>query len=767
MTNSQHNVARDFGDIAPLEPNDVIHVIEEFPHSEFENGEPPNTVLALPDYLVGFRHDDNKDREPLINIQKALGLKPNCMFRSGESQYCVYRLPNPEDRAKLEYIAPPGAVLLGISAEIPIPDNDTEDAYHLIVGNHDGIVAVESDDIEEAANQLGLAWPSLHFHLEAEETGGNSEDVPLNCERTAALVLFQRLGFEVEAIDTVTRKRYEFAGDILPLELFRRHPNQVPAARLPDEVIALVSENLANLTAYLDATQVEPLVTLRNGTKHAALFKKHPAEELTPNPVLPADVSLLRPGTLIQLPFGSNLQNCEIQVRGYDKLSEFPFEDLAYPPPEVMELIGSLAAQQKGSAVELSAEDTQERILRNEATQRQQSSQTAVDEVPQPTVTETANVNDITNVAEPEPTEKPAVANGDDAAVENPSVPEAPRIAVPEQPTLLDRFSLRGKSDEIRKQIVDEKPLLDRLALTGQLTMWYGPTNAGKTLIFMALLTKAISEGRIPGGNCYYFNADDSGSGLLIKNDLMNDLGCHIIAPGYASFEVSRFDDLLTQMAENGQAKGTFVVLDTAKKFVDPLNKKDSARFATMCRRFSLKGGTALVLAHTNKYPNANGKQQYAGAADLMQDFDAAFTIDVLSDTHDDKVIEFTKNKGRGDSVGSAAYAFNNHPSLTYPERLASVREVDPDQLNSLQKVVAQANDAEVIVAIKAAIHTGSMSKMELAVHVAGQVTIGRNKVVNILERYQGDNAAEHLWYFETGPNGRKTYRLHGPPPAD
>ena len=400
----------------------------------------------------------------------------------------------------------------------------------------------------------------------------------------------------------------------------------------------------------------------------------------------------------------------------------------------------------------------------------------------QPATAEPANIDDTANEAEPAPKpmdgarENPVVpaaaahaitAVPDGVPRVNSAVPMTPSIAIPEQPTLLDRFSLRGKSDEIRQQIVDEKPLLDRLAIMGQLSTWYGPTNAGKTLIFMALLTKAISEGRIAGGACYYINADDSGSGLLTKNDLMNDLGCHIIAPGYASFEVSMFDDLLTKMAENGQAKGTFVILDTGKKFVDPLNKKDAARFATNCRKFSLKGGTVLMLAHTNKYPGANGKQQYAGAADLVQDFDAVYTIDVLNNGLEEKVIEFTNGKARGDSALSAAYAFNNQPSLSYPERLASVREVDPEQLHLLQKVEAQANDAEVIEAIKAAIITGSMSKMELAVHVASQVTIGRNKVVNILEGYQGDNAAEHLWYFETGANGRKTYHLHGAPSAD
>ena len=567
----------------------------------------------------------------------------------------------------------------------------------------------------------------------------DTQDDPLKCLRTVATVRWLNFGFQVLPMDG-SNKLGDF-GLISPFEHYKRYPNHTPAMRLPNGVVALVSDDLDQLEAYLKAISAPRNLGLKNAGKHAALFRLHPLDKLSQQPKLPDGIKLVRPGTPVRLPWGENLAQSRIYMHSEDQMFELPFEAFQ----DEVDLTPK-AAGQLTEAVPANVN-----VMADEAE--------AVIELPEVTGSD---------LDHDEPAELAIDSADDDPECEEPvAVGKAVPVTYTEEPTLLDRFSLRGKSDEIRKQIVGEKPLLDRLALTGQLTIWYGPTNAGKTLIFMALLTKAISEGRIPGGNCYYFNADDSGSGLLTKNDLMNDMGCHIIAPGYASFELSKFDELLTEMAENGQAKGRFVILDTAKKFVDPLNKKDAARFATICRKFSLKGGTMLVLAHTNKYPGANGKQQYAGAADLVQDFDAAYTIDVLSDGPDNKVIEFTKNKARGNSAESAAYAFNNQPSLSYPERLASVREVDPEQLSSLQKVVAQADDAEVITAIKAAISAGSMSKMELAVHVAGRVSIGRNKVVNILQRYQGDNAAEHLWYFETGPNGRKTYRLHGSPPAD
>lgn len=175
-----------------------------------------------------------------------------------------------------------------------------------------------------------------------------------------------------------------------------------------------------------------------------------------------------------------------------------------------------------------------------------------------------------------------------------------------------------------------------------------------------------------------------------------------------------------------------------------------------------------LVLAHTNKNPGNNGKQQYAGTADLPQDFDASYIMDVLSENLDEKVVLFTINKGRGNSASSEAYAFKNRPELPYTERLASVEKVDPDQVDNFKRIADQAKDADVIDAIKAAITDSTMSKMELAIYVSGIVAAGRNAVVSIIEKYEGKDPSEHLWDFDVGAHGRKTYRLYEvPPPAD
>lgn len=559
-------------------------------------------------------------------------------------------------------------------------------------------------------------------NVEAEANRIIPVDDPSECARTAATVHWLNFGFDVEPLDTATGKLSSF-GDNSPFEHFQQNLDHVPAGKLPKELVALVFEADQSSKTYRQMLRVKPVAILVSGTRQAYLYRAD-LMDLTEGPVhLPEGIKFVPSGKLIKLPWGEDLDKCKVTPFKREELPMLTVKDLKRASRE-------FAEEQAQLANEIPAHDAK--------------------------------------MEEPEGQEEPETLSlAAPTVVALPDPPSENVTKVEEKPTLLDRFSLRGKSERIRQQIVDEAPLLGRLVLFGQLTVWYGPTNAGKTLIFISLLIQAIAEGRILGNMVYYVNADDSGAGLLTKTEILDDMGCHTIAPGYQGFDTHHFGELLTSMADNGEAKGRFVILDTAKKFFDPMHKKEVARFATICRNFALKGGTMLILGHTNKHPNANGKQQYAGTADLLQDFDAGFTIDVLSESDAEKVIEFTNNKGRGHSASSAAFAFNNEAASPYTERLASVREIDPDQRESLHNAAKQANDAEVIAALAAAIRDKSMSKMELAVFVSGQVGIGRNKVVQIIERYQGDDPKRHRWHYKTGAHGRKTYFLHASPPAD
>lgn len=64
-----------------------------------------------------------------------------------------------------------------------------------------------------------------------------------------------------------------------------------------------------------------------------------------------------------------------------------------------------------------------------------------------------------------------------------------PNVQAPEKSTNpLDKFSLRGMSAKISKEVLEAFFVLHGIALLGQLTALYAPPNTGKTLFTLYLL---------------------------------------------------------------------------------------------------------------------------------------------------------------------------------------------------------------------------------------------------------------------------------------
>ena len=106
-------------------------------------------------------------------------------------------------------------------------------------------------------------------------------------------------------------------------------------------------------------------------------------------------------------------------------------------------------------------------------------------------------------------------------------------------------------------------------------------------------------------------------------------------------------------MIADGSARGSFVILDTLKKFVSLMDKKQSSGFADIARRFVLKGGTLLGLAHTNKRDGPDGRPIYAGTSDILDDFDCGYMISEVSQPSGSavRVVQFENLKRRGNVV--------------------------------------------------------------------------------------------------------------------
>ncbi|WP_100640736.1 AAA family ATPase [Alteromonas facilis] len=325
-------------------------------------------------------------------------------------------------------------------------------------------------------------------------------------------------------------------------------------------------------------------------------------------------------------------------------------------------------------------------------------------------------------------------------------------------------YSITGRSSELQQQLLDDRFVLDGIAILGQWTTIYASPNTGKTLLTIWLLRQAVQAGEVDGEKVFYVNADDNFRGLVEKVQLFEKVGVHMLAPHQNGFDTQRLVGLLSELATNGQASGTVIILDTLKKFTDLMNKQEASNFGATARAFVSNGGTLIALAHTNKHKNAEGKSVYSGTSDIRDDSDCVFIIEKLSAPDDAlQTVEFQNSKARGDVEDKVGFTYRKQKGQAYVELLNSVQRVDADifeeqkdQLAEQQKLF---NDAPLINCIRKLIDEGVNSK-SLIVKRANELSGASTRVVrNVLEERTGNLwILGHRWKKEAREHNKYVY---------
>ena len=334
--------------------------------------------------------------------------------------------------------------------------------------------------------------------------------------------------------------------------------------------------------------------------------------------------------------------------------------------------------------------------------------------------------------------------------------------AAKRKPTPLDRFALTGMAQAIEEQMVSSIAFLGPIALMGQFTVIFAPPNTGKTALVFAALMDSIIRGVIKAPQLYYINLDDTSKGLAEKLRIADEYGFHVVAEGYQGFTVRNFLAVLVEMIETGEAKGVIIVLDTLKKFVDVMDKKQASGFTRIMRLFVMKGGTVLALAHTNKNPGQDGKPTYAGTSDVRDDCDCAYVMRTISAQSDinQKVVEAENIKRRGDVPQTIAFSYSVEAGISYQELLSSVQMVDENQLTPLKQTAEAQSDADLIGAVQSCITAGVNTKMRLRDALVQRAQVSNRVAMRLIEKYTGSDPAAHRWTFSVRDRGAKVYVL-------
>ena len=329
-------------------------------------------------------------------------------------------------------------------------------------------------------------------------------------------------------------------------------------------------------------------------------------------------------------------------------------------------------------------------------------------------------------------------------------------------------FSITGQSTELKRKMLSDVFIMDRIAILGQWTAIYAAPGTGKTLLTLWMLRDQISKGLIHGNQVFYVNADDNYKGMTEKLEIAEKFGLQVLVPNFNGFAVDQMLPLMISLAKSGQAHGVIFVLDTLKKFTNLMDKRTSSEFGNTARQFVTAGGSLIVLAHTNKHKDAEGKGVYSGTSDIVDDSDCGFIIDKLGESDEfagkKTTVEFSHIKSRGDVASTLGFTYSKG-GQSYSDLLDSVIRIDEKTLKgSKQQIEAEkqlASDTEIIEAAYLAIKAGINTKDALIKEIKKGTAESTASVRRIIEARTGNDYGQgHRWAVEAGGHNAKIFSV-------
>jgi hypothetical protein len=302
------------------------------------------------------------------------------------------------------------------------------------------------------------------------------------------------------------------------------------------------------------------------------------------------------------------------------------------------------------------------------------------------------------------------------------------------------------REEDVNK-MVDAKFLIPNMIVRGHVGAYVAPGNGGKTTLFIYLCEKLSAMGM----KVLYINVDGSPGDLKRHHEHAFKHGYQVIAPDARDGKST--GDVLQKLqiiAEGQFPCDNFVfILDTLKKFVDVIDKRQAKNLYQLMRTLTVKGATVCLLGHCNKYKDEDGNAIFEGTADLRNDLDELIYLDGYKNEATN-CLEITT---RPDKIRAVFKPISFVIDLNNDR---AVREQDT-VINIISK-----DERELIDFIKAAIQDGCHSQKDIISWVKGKTTAGDKKIRERLLKHVQNNNPEFV-ARKTGRGKDLEYSLSDP----
>ncbi len=186
---------------------------------------------------------------------------------------------------------------------------------------------------------------------------------------------------------------------------------------------------------------------------------------------------------------------------------------------------------------------------------------------------------------------------------------------------------------------------------------------------------------------------------------------------------------------------------DTLKKMANVIHKDSLKGVLGLMRKLSGRGMTCVLLAHTNKYKNADGEYQYEGTGDLESDVDELIYFEPRENDDGSLTVSSRCQKRRAE-IAARTWDIG-------ADRAVSAREHYVDVAAELRAKEMEDEDAVAIEAVRDGLADGPKNQTELVKHCSAYGVTAK-RLRKILRRYRG----KHWLESPLGTKNAKEYRL-------
>jgi hypothetical protein len=308
--------------------------------------------------------------------------------------------------------------------------------------------------------------------------------------------------------------------------------------------------------------------------------------------------------------------------------------------------------------------------------------------------------------------------------------------------SLLMRFVVT--SDKVRD--MEDRTFIWRNNLSkGFVHAWCAPANGGKSVIAKL----AAAEIAAKGFDVFYFHEDAGASELreLQQDAAANDYNLlnTCLAGSDTATVMAVFESILTSEID---LSNVVLIFDTLKKFTDVMHKGDMTKVGTLFRFLTIRGATVLLLHHTTKREDKEGKKIFDGVGDLRNDIDELHYIHSLpSENGENITFTVTPDKVRS-FAQSVSFSYNKET------RELSPLETSIDVVDALQVKKMHGRDAGIKIVVRDELRNGAKPITALALRVQETMGVNEKRVRAVIKRWtqNGICPEEPEWYESRMP---------------